>query len=282
MNHYNITRTTKRANKKLVVLLGFLILLIASSAYGFDRMKSELKDIKEDAERSTAEVAEDQFNEDASTETDSISQEEEGKLVPIEEKNSQDSAKTQLEEEQSQSSISEASPNTTAPAPMIQSTKPAPIATPIPSPKPSVPAPAVTQPPATSAPVSAANGQSSIESIVSFINTERANAGLGSVRINSTLNSAAYAKSKDMAVNNYFAHTSPTGVGDIFFINQSGYKYRAVGMNLAKGDFKDSNALVQAWMNSEGHRKNILASFGKEIGVGIYGKYYTMFIAQPN
>jgi len=276
MNHYNITRTTKRANKKLVVLLGLLILLIASSAYGFDRMKSELKDIKEDAERSTAEVAEDQINENISTETASISQEEEGKLVPVEELDPQNSTETQLEEDQSQSSLSKA----TAPAPTTQPTKPAPIATPIPASNPSVPAPAVTQPPA-STPIPATNGQNAIEEIISFINAERANVGLGSVRINNTLNSAAYAKSKDMAVNNYFAHTSPTGVGDIFFINQSGYKYRAVGMNLAKGDFKDSNALVQAWMNSPGHRKNILASFGKEIGIGIYGKYYTMFIAQP-
>jgi len=280
MNHYNITRTTKRANKKLVVLLGFLILLIASSAYGFDRMKSELKDIKEDAERSTAEVAEDQLNENTSAETDSISQEEEGELVPVEDQNSQDSTEAQLEEDQSQSSISKASPNTTAPVPTTQSAKPAPIATPIPAPKPSVPAPAVTQPSAIT-PVPVTNGQSTIEEIISFINTERTNAGLGSVRVNSTLNSAAYAKSKDMSVNNYFAHTSPTGVSDIFFINQSGYKYRAVGMNLARGDFKSSSDLVQAWMNSEGHRKNILASFGKEIGIGIYGKYYTMFIAQP-
>jgi uncharacterized protein YkwD len=119
------------------------------------------------------------------------------------------------------------------------------------------------------------------EAILKYINLEREKNGLNPVAINSTLNKAAQAKSNHMLQNKYFAHTSPDGISDIYFINQSGYKYRAVGINLAQGNFGGAEGLVNAWMNSEGHRKNILADFGREVGLGIAGDYYTMIIGQP-
>jgi uncharacterized protein YkwD len=129
--------------------------------------------------------------------------------------------------------------------------------------------------------LAAAPVNSQISEILNWINAERKANGLNEVTLNGTLNQAAFNKSKHMSDNNYFAHTSPGGVGDIDFIKQSGYRYSAVGMNLAEGNFGSSKGLVDAWMNSSGHRQNILANFGKEIGIGIYGNYFSMFIARP-
>lgn len=115
--------------------------------------------------------------------------------------------------------------------------------------------------------------------IIRLINIERQKAGLSVVKVNQTLDDVSYAKAKDMFENKYFAHTSTTGVSDISFINQSSYKYIAVGINLAKGSF-NNQSLVDAWMDSAGHKANILASYGQDIGIGICDQYYVMFIAQ--
>lgn len=148
---------------------------------------------------------------------------------------------------------------------------PAPAPTPAPTP---TPAPAPTPTPTPVPP-------SQVSQIISLINIERSKMGLSPARENSLLNSAASAKAKHMSQNNYFAHTAPDGTPDVYFVNQAGYRYRAIGFNLAKGNFASNQALVDAWMNSAGHRANILASFGQEIGVGIYANYYVMMIAQP-
>jgi uncharacterized protein YkwD len=132
-----------------------------------------------------------------------------------------------------------------------------------------------------STPTSTPIKNAQITEIIYCINLERQKVGLSNVIVDPILNSAALAKSTDMAKNNYFAHTSPNGVSDISFVNNSGYKYQAVGINLAMGDFGSSKALVAAWMNSEGHKKNILADFGEQIGIGINGKYFTMMVARP-
>ena len=149
--------------------------------------------------------------------------------------------------------------------------KPSPVK---PAPKPSV-APSSQNP----SPVSA---QSSVENqILAFINKERLANGLSAVTRNGLLDQASYLKSQDMATKGYFAHTAPDGTSDIEFVKKIGYKYQAVGVNLAHGQFGGPEGLVRAWMNSEGHKKNILADFGQQIGIGISGDYFTMIIAKP-
>jgi uncharacterized protein YkwD len=141
---------------------------------------------------------------------------------------------------------------------------------------------ASTQSPAPAPVIATPSTEMDIDGIVSQINYQRQINGLGTVAINSQLNSAAQAKADDMATKNYFAHTAPDGTTDFDFINNSGYQWQAVGINLAMGDFGDAAGLVTAWMNSPDHRANILASFGHEIGIGISGQYYVMMIANPS
>lgn len=132
------------------------------------------------------------------------------------------------------------------------------------------------------APPTSKYSQSAYEktAILNAINVERRASGLQAVSFNNLLNQAAYNKSHDMLTRNYFAHTAPDGKSDLDFIKASGYPYQAVGINLAMGSFKSADDLVQAWMNSPGHRKNILADFGKEIGIGIDGQYFTLIIGR--
>lgn len=132
---------------------------------------------------------------------------------------------------------------------------------------------------ATPAPTPSVRTDLSHAGILDQINAQRRANGLGAITLNNTLSSAALAKAKHMADNNYFAHVAPDGTDDWSFIAQAGYTYRAAGVNLAMGSFGSGQALVDAWMNSSGHRANILASFGREVGIGMYGKYYVMIIA---
>ncbi len=91
---------------------------------------------------------------------------------------------------------------------------------------------------------------------------------------NHNLNRIAESKLDDMFTNQYFAHVSPSGesVGDI--AERKGYKFLLIGDNLAMGNYKDDKDVVRAWMESPGHRQNILEERYQEIGVaakeGIY------------
>lgn len=162
----------------------------------------------------------------------------------------------------------------------VKPSPPASVAQPTPAPAPVVtPVPVVVTPPAPAPAPAPSNSQ--VDHIISLINAERRANGLAEVRTNGLLNQAAAAKSKHMSDKNYFAHTAPDGTTDWSFINNVGYKYANAGANLAMGDFGNDEGLVRAWMNSPGHRANILAPFGQEIGIGIHGQYYTMFIAKP-
>lgn len=84
---------------------------------------------------------------------------------------------------------------------------------------------------------------------------------------NSLLDAAAEQKLKDMAQQQYFEHVSPQGKGPADLAKDVKYEYLAIGENLALGNFTDDSALVQAWMNSPGHRANILSEKYTEIGV---------------
>ncbi|MEK7151102.1 MAG: CAP domain-containing protein [Patescibacteria group bacterium] len=105
---------------------------------------------------------------------------------------------------------------------------------------------------------------------IKFTNMQRVNnGGLALLLENSQLNAVASRKVQDMFNRQYFEHVSPDGknVGDL--VDGVGYEYIAVGENLALGNYKDDQELVQAWMDSPGHRANILSSKFKEIGVAV-------------
>jgi uncharacterized protein YkwD len=110
--------------------------------------------------------------------------------------------------------------------------------------------------------------------IIVWTNTERIIANLSQLQENEKLNQAALAKAQDIIKNQYFAHDSPSGAGPAELAKQVGYDYLEIGENLAMGNFENDKAVVDAWMNSLGHRANILNSKYKEIGVAVLKGLY--------
>lgn len=104
--------------------------------------------------------------------------------------------------------------------------------------------------------------------LLTSTNTQRVNNGVQPLSLNSTLSQAAQAKANDMIARNYWSHNTPDGQQPWIFIDQSGYKYEAAGENLAYG-FVTSGDAVTGWMNSPGHRANILNGNFVEVGFGI-------------
>lgn len=112
------------------------------------------------------------------------------------------------------------------------------------------------------------NGLSEFEQqVVNLTNDERAKAGLPALEVDTELSKVAQAKSEDMRDNNYFAHNSPTYGSPFDMMNQFGVDYQSAGENIAKGQ-QTPEEVVNAWMNSEGHRKNIMNGSFTHIGVG--------------
>lgn len=104
------------------------------------------------------------------------------------------------------------------------------------------------------------------DAIIEATNKERIKAGLMPLRSNAHLTQSAMVKTDDMIVHHYFEHDSPEGkaVSDLVF--DAGYDYVIVGENLARGNFVDATDLVTEWMNSPGHRANILSAKYQEMG----------------
>ncbi|MBZ2174607.1 hypothetical protein K8M07_05030 [Schnuerera sp. xch1] len=109
---------------------------------------------------------------------------------------------------------------------------------------------------------------SSVEKeVVRLVNIEREKAGLAPLTHSAELSKVARAKSQDMADKNYFSHNSPT-YGDPFaMMKEFGIDYGYAGENIAKGQ-KSAESVVEGWMNSTGHRENILNPNFNKIGVG--------------
>jgi len=95
------------------------------------------------------------------------------------------------------------------------------------------------------------------------------NNNLPALAENQKLNLSAEKKLQDMFTDQYFEHISPQGKGIGDFVDQTGYEYILIGENLAMGDFKDDQSLVDAWMGSVGHRANILNEHYTQIGVAV-------------
>lgn len=110
----------------------------------------------------------------------------------------------------------------------------------------------------------------SISGIIYHTNRARAqNGSLPPLSENTILNKDAQMKVDDMFAKQYFEHVSPIGVGPADLAQAVGYAYVVVGENLALGDFSGDDGVVTAWMNSPGHRANILKPQYQEIGVAV-------------
>ncbi len=103
--------------------------------------------------------------------------------------------------------------------------------------------------------------------VVELTNKERAKHGLAPLSVDAKLAETARAKSVDMAEQDYFDHTSPTYGSPFDMMDQFGVTYYTAGENIARGQFTPEE-VVEAWMNSEGHRENILNANYTHIGVG--------------
>ncbi|MFJ5714471.1 CAP domain-containing protein [Neobacillus sp. NPDC093127] len=114
------------------------------------------------------------------------------------------------------------------------------------------------------------------QKVVDLTNQERAKNGLPALKVDLTLSKMAHEKSRDMSANGYFSHTSPTYGSPFDMMKKYGITYRYAGENIAMGQ-RTPEEVVKAWMNSEGHRKNILNPNYNYIGVGYVsqGNYWT-------
>lgn len=121
--------------------------------------------------------------------------------------------------------------------------------------------------------------------VIRLVNIERTKRGLSPLKTNWQVSRIARYKSKDMADLNYFSHYSKTYGSPFNMLEAFGVKFSAAGENIASGQTSPSQ-VVTAWMNSPGHRSNILSPSYTQIGVGLaknrYGKtYWTQMFIKP-
>ncbi|MDR3551652.1 MAG: CAP domain-containing protein [Clostridia bacterium] len=103
--------------------------------------------------------------------------------------------------------------------------------------------------------------------VVTLVNQQRAKHGLQQLKVNSTLSYVARLKSQDMINKKYFGHTSPTYGSPFTMMQHYGIRFSAAGENIAMGQ-RTAQQVMTDWMNSPGHRANILGAMYTQIGVG--------------
>lgn len=114
--------------------------------------------------------------------------------------------------------------------------------------------------------------------VADLVDQERADAGCGALERDSRLDAAARLHAEDMAANDYFDHTSQDGRGPTERAAEQGYE-GGVGENIAAG-YPDAEAVMEGWMNSEGHRANILNCDYSVLGVGVADRDGTLYWVQ--
>ena len=115
--------------------------------------------------------------------------------------------------------------------------------------------------------------------VLNIINQRRAENGAGPLEIDNDLSEVALGHSLDMAERNFFDHNNPDGLSPFARMKNYGISYSAAAENIAAGQ-QTPEAVMEAWMNSDGHRKNLLNPVYTKIGIGIarggyYGIYWT-------
>ncbi len=122
--------------------------------------------------------------------------------------------------------------------------------------------------------VPSTDGALNQNAILLLVNAERAKAALKPLVFNKRLADMAEAKANDMITKQYFAHVAPDGTDVVKLAERYEYHYLNIGENLAMGDFISSSDVMDGWMNSPGHRANILNKNYTEIGISaIEGNY---------
>ena len=140
-------------------------------------------------------------------------------------------------------------------------------------------APAEKQEPAEQAP---AGVSQAAQEVIDLTNEQRKQNGLPALKADAQLSGVAQKKSVDMQQNGYFSHTSPTYGSPFDMMRDQGVSYKSAGENIAQGQ-QTPQEVVKAWMDSPGHRKNILSADFTHIGVGYEqsGNHWTqMFISK--
>jgi uncharacterized protein YkwD len=108
-----------------------------------------------------------------------------------------------------------------------------------------------------------------VEGVIADTNTQRTDNALAPLAENDTLDDIATLRLDDMFAKQYFAHIAPNGASALTVASSVGYSYLALGENLALGNFAGDSGVVTAWMNSPGHRANILDVHYTQIGVAV-------------
>lgn len=116
--------------------------------------------------------------------------------------------------------------------------------------------------------------------MIRLTNEERSAGGCGPLTNNAMLHAAALGHSVDMAENDYFSHTSLDGSGMVERVEREGYRWLSLAENIAAGH-RSPSEVVDGWMNSSGHRDNIMNCTYTEIGVGFHNYYWTQNFGTP-
>ncbi|WP_338451892.1 CAP domain-containing protein [Niallia oryzisoli] len=125
---------------------------------------------------------------------------------------------------------------------------------------------------------SAASASTFEDEVFRLVNAERTKQGLRSLQHRADVKNVAEKKAMDMINSNYFSHNSPNYGSPFEMLKTFGITYRSAGENIAKGQ-RSPQEVMNAWMNSSGHRANILNPSYNAIGVGYYnGAWVQLFI----
>lgn len=141
---------------------------------------------------------------------------------------------------------------------------------------------ATEKPAATEAPTTAVQETSEFnlsyeDEVIRLVNIERSRYGLSPLSKDSGAVSAAHIRVKETV--RYFSHTRPNGTSCFTVAGELGLSYRTLGENIAYG-YSTPQMVVNGWMNSEGHRRNILSASFTKIGVGCYSDRGTLYWSQ--
>ena len=117
------------------------------------------------------------------------------------------------------------------------------------------------------------------QEILDLVNQERSKNNLPALTLNWEVSRVARYKSQDMCDKNYFDHNSPTYGSPFDMLKKFNINYKSAGENIAKGQ-KTAQAVMNSWMNSSGHRANILNKNFTQLGVGYYQKNNTTYWTQ--
>lgn len=132
--------------------------------------------------------------------------------------------------------------------------------------------------PTTSPTTSGTNSAAMQQEMLQYVNAARASEGLSPLTLDASLSNGAYLKSKDMATNDYFSHTSPTYGSPFDMMASLGINYSAAGENIAK--HTSVKGAHDAFMNSPGHRANIMGSQYHKVGFGFVQQGAYLYITQ--